>query len=79
MCHDYVQVLFPLPERSGVHPSAPIIDQEVFNAFRSRNELRDRLRDAFKRILWFFGFELGTDDEGNLEASTTRKNPMSGK
>jgi hypothetical protein len=60
--HDYIQILFPLPERSGVNDRAPIIDKQVFEAFRARADLRDKLRDAFKKMLWFYGFELHTED-----------------
>jgi hypothetical protein len=58
LSHDYIQTLFPLPEESGVNWSAPTIDRQVFEAFRSRPELREKLRDSLKRILWFYGFEL---------------------
>jgi hypothetical protein len=61
--HDYIQTLFPLPERSGVNDRAPIIDRKVFEVFREREDLRDKLREAFKKILWFYGFELGTNKE----------------
>lgn len=69
--HDYIQTLFPLPERSGMNDHAPIIDRQVFQAFQTRAELRDRLRDAFKKMLWFYGFELRTDEEGKLVVSET--------
>lgn len=58
LSHDYIQTLFPLPEGSGVNWDAPIIDRQVFDAFRSRPELRGRLRDSFQKILWFYGFKL---------------------
>jgi hypothetical protein len=48
------------------HPS---FDKEVFDAFRTRKMLRDRLRDSFKRILWFYGFQLHMHEGGELEAS----------
>lgn len=56
--HDYIQTLFPLPEESGVNWSVPTVDRQVFNAFRSRPELRERLRDSFEKMLWFYGFKL---------------------
>lgn len=57
--HDYIQTLFPLPETSGVNWNAPIIDREVFDAFRDPEnaQLRDTLRTAFERILRFYGLE----------------------
>ncbi len=60
--HNYIQTLFPLPEESGVDWIAPTIDRAVFNAFRSRPELQENLRNSFKRMLWFYGFELKTED-----------------
>jgi hypothetical protein len=66
--HDYIQTLFPLPEESGVNWSAPIIDRQVFDAFRSRQELKERLRDSFKKMLWFYGFKLDTTN-GEVKVS----------
>jgi len=66
--HDYIQTLFPLPEESGVNWSAPIIDRQVFNAFRSRPELRERLRDSFEKLLWFYGFKLDAEN-GEVKVS----------
>ncbi|PBP19132.1 hypothetical protein BUE80_DR010063 [Diplocarpon rosae] len=59
--HDYIQILFPLPEESGVNWNAPVIDRQVFDAFRSRPELKEKLRDSFRKMLWFYGFELQTE------------------
>jgi hypothetical protein len=70
--HDYIQTLFPLPEKSGVNARAPIINKEVFLAFRSRQELRDKLKDAFKRMLWFYGFEM-VEDHGKITASPVKQ------
>lgn len=59
--HDYIQTLFPLPEASGVNWNAPIITQEVFEAFRAQPELRASLRNAFTKILSFYGLKLKED------------------
>lgn len=56
--HNYIQVLFPLPERSQFNFNAPLIDRATFDAFQSRPELRARLREAFVRMLRFYGFRL---------------------
>lgn len=56
--HDYVQLLFPLPEASSVSFSAPIVNREVFDAFRESDELRGQLLKAFERMLRFYGFKL---------------------
>lgn len=64
-CHDYIQMLFPLPEISDFNWNAPIIDREVWKEFRSRLDLRLKLRESFEKILWFYGFVLQT--EGGIE------------
>jgi Opioid growth factor receptor (OGFr) conserved region len=63
--HDYIQTLFPIPERSAVSQNATIINREVFEAFHTRPELRSSLRMAFKRILSFYGLKL-IEDKGNM-------------
>lgn len=60
--HDYIQILFPLPERSLYNFSAPVVDQETFEAFRSRPDLQVRLKESFSRILKFYGFKLSETD-----------------
>lgn len=61
-CHDYIQVLFPLPEGSPFNPSAPVINRTVFTTFRSQPELRSQVRHSFERMLNFYGFEYDTSD-----------------
>jgi hypothetical protein len=63
--HDWVQIVFPLPERSDFQHTVAIIDKRVFDAFQAKKELRDSLRNAFKRILAFYGFELQENEFGN--------------
>lgn len=56
--HDYIQILFPLPERSPINPSAPVINEQVFSTFRSSPGHQGRLRDALVRMLKFYGLVL---------------------
>ena len=56
--HDYIQTIFPLPERSPIDPDAPVIDRATFDAFRSRLELRTSLYRSLKRMCKFYGFEV---------------------
>ena len=58
--HDYIQILFPLPEGSPFNPSAPIIDKATFREFRQSKELHDQLLKSLKRMLSFYGFEICT-------------------
>jgi hypothetical protein len=76
-CHNYIQMLFPLPEGSPFNWEAPVIDREVMIAFRSRDELRDGLRKSFERILEFYGFTTSTtpvaEENDDKEDGTDRK------
>ncbi|HKT46112.1 MAG TPA: opioid growth factor receptor-related protein [Candidatus Acidoferrales bacterium] len=56
--HDYIQWLFPLTDRSGFNPEAPVLDDATIAAFRERPQLRQKLHSAFRRMLVFYGFQL---------------------
>jgi hypothetical protein len=55
--HDYIQWLFPLPERSGANPSAPLLDPESIAAISADPSMQARLRAGFVRMVAFYGFE----------------------
>ena len=61
MVHDYIQWIFPLPERSGANPWAPVLDAEAMAAICGNTEMQRRLRAAFERMLAFYGFALDGD------------------
>jgi hypothetical protein len=61
MVHDYIQWIFPLPERSGANPWAPVLDAATIAAIRNDAEMQGRLRAAFERMLAFYGFALEGD------------------
>ncbi|CAI9630357.1 unnamed protein product [Alternaria burnsii] len=65
--HNYIQMLFPLPEGSPFNMEAPIINLEVMQAFRSRSELRQELRRSFERMLSFYGFKESSKSEEELQ------------
>jgi len=54
--HDFIQWLFPLPERSAANPSAPILDDAAIDAFARHPQLRAALRQSLDRMLEFYGF-----------------------
>jgi hypothetical protein len=56
--HDYIQWLFPLPERSGFNASAPVLDEPTIREFRSRHDLHRNLRASLLRMLAFYGLEI---------------------
>jgi Opioid growth factor receptor (OGFr) conserved region len=64
--HDFIQWLFPLPERSGANPDAPILDAATIDAFRQSMELQQRLRQSFLRMMRFYGFDF---DAGSAQTA----------
>lgn len=56
--HDYIQWLFPLFERSGANPAAPILDDRSAAAFRRDPQLRRSVRRAVATMLAFYGLQL---------------------
>lgn len=66
--HDYIQWLFPLPEPSGVNPSAPLLDEQTIEAFLGSRALQDQLRESFSRMLRFYGLKL-EDRGGTLQVT----------
>jgi len=65
--HNYIQMLFPLPEGSPFNSEAPVINLEVMQAFRTRSELRQQLRLSFERMLKFYGFQVSDKSELELK------------
>lgn len=53
--HDFIQWLFPLPERSGANPAAPVLDEVTVETFHATPAMQERLREAFGRMLRFYG------------------------
>ena len=56
--HDYIQWLFPLPERSSASAHAPILTPADIRAFEQSPALRGSLLQSFSAMLKFYGFEL---------------------
>jgi Opioid growth factor receptor (OGFr) conserved region len=65
--HDFIQWLFPLPERSGANPFAPVLDRGTIEKFRDSPELRDRLRISWKRMLRFYGLIFVEGESGTVQ------------
>jgi hypothetical protein len=55
--HDYIQVLFPLPEPSQFNHRAPLLDDAVLAVFRSDAVIQGNLQRSLDRMLAFYGFE----------------------
>ena len=73
--HSYIQILFPLPERSPHNMLAPVITPKVRGAFHYRWDLRNAMRRSVNRMLNFFGFQdmevIASTDEINGRTSST--------
>ncbi len=74
MVHDYIQWIFPLPERSGANQWAPVLDAATIAAIRGSAEMQGRLRAGFLRMLAFYGLVLEGDvvREGPRFAAASR-------
>ena len=64
--HDYIQWLFPLPERSAFNPGAPLLGPADIVAFQGSAELRGRLLASLRRMLAFYGLALDEAGEAPL-------------
>jgi len=62
---DYIQWLFPLPERSMFNRTAPVLTKEVRDAFLEDDELRSRMLQAWERMMEFYGFRIEATDESD--------------
>src|SRR4028118_317782 len=68
--HDYIQWLFPLKEKSRFNWNAPVLNEEVIQAFRKNEQLRIRLSKSFKLMLKFYGLQC--NEVGNTDIEITK-------
>ena len=52
--HDYIQWLFPLPERSAFNPLAPVLTSKDIDELHGNPDALNNLRAAAKRMLEFY-------------------------
>ena len=74
--HDYIQWLFPLPEKSFFNSSAPVVNQEVIEAFHANTQLRENLFKSFNLMLGFYGLQGGEDNEGQFVVTKSAEYPV---
>jgi hypothetical protein len=72
-CHNYIQMLFPVPEGSAFNWEAPIIDRATMDAFRTRSDLRGRLQSSFLRMLDFYGFKVANQEPWKEKEQEVKK------
>ena len=64
--HNYIQWLFPLREKSRFNSTAPTLNNDVIQAFRTSEELTNRLLHSFKVMLAFYGLECHEGDNAEI-------------
>jgi hypothetical protein len=72
MVHNYIQWIFPLPERSGANPLAPVLTQASISAIRGTPEMQQRLRAGYLRMIRFYGFQLAGERVVQAFAAVSR-------
>nr|OQO19574.1 hypothetical protein B0A51_15091 [Rachicladosporium sp. CCFEE 5018] len=70
--HDYIQLLFPLPEHSAF-ASVPIVTQQIAEAFAASDELRVELGRAFGRMMVFYGLKVIVSSTGTTVVTATER------
>lgn len=73
LTHDFIQWLFPSPEASSCHASAPVATPQTFEAIRKDPLATDGLLRAFARMLQFYGLRLRAGEPAELELNTTHR------
>ncbi|MBA3923276.1 MAG: hypothetical protein H0X31_16925 [Nostocaceae cyanobacterium] len=61
--HNYIQWLFPLPEKSAFNHDAPIVNEEVIQAFKTDTRLRQNLQRSLSIMLEFYGLQSRETEE----------------
>ena len=73
--HDYIQWLFPLPEKSSFNSNAPVVDSEVIQAFHTNTRLRQNLLHSFTLMLGFYGLQGYEDNNGQFVVTKSEEYP----
>lgn len=60
--HDFIQWLFPLPERSRFNYSAPVLTKQDIDGFKNDPVLRANVFRSFETMMKFYGFEINRAD-----------------
>lgn len=71
--HDFIQWLFPLKQRSGVNPNAPLVNDKVIEVFISNELLRARLIRSLKQMLKFYGLQCIERVDGSIEIARSNE------
>ncbi|KAK8131113.1 hypothetical protein PG984_007551 [Apiospora sp. TS-2023a] len=64
--HDFIQILFPLPEGSIFNEWAPVVDEETFLYLRQDSTgFKRTMRRVLTRMLAFYGFDIAWDQNAS--------------
>lgn len=74
--HDYIQWLFPLPERSAFNPRAPVLTEAEMAAAREDERVQQNLRRALERMRAFYGVTPDTDSRPKQWACASDHNHL---
>lgn len=61
LSHDFIQLLFPLKERSESVPTAPVIDDDSIQQFRTNPQLQRNMLKSLELMLCFYGLRRAAD------------------
>jgi hypothetical protein len=64
--HDYIQWLFPLPEKSAYNLDAPVVNEAIIQEFQRNPCLRQNLLRSLTTMLRFYGLQRYKSTEGKL-------------
>ena len=73
--HDYIQWLFPLKQKSQFNRNAPILNDEVIQAFRADEQLRVRLIKSLEVMLEFYGLQCNKLDDTGIQIEKSDNYP----
>jgi hypothetical protein len=65
--HDYIQWLFPLKQKSGFNRKAPVLNDEIIQAFKTSDQLKQNLRNSLQVMLRFYGLQCSEINNTNIE------------
>ncbi|XP_052785370.1 uncharacterized protein DDB_G0290685-like [Mya arenaria] len=69
--HSYIQWLFPIPEGPGLNYHAQALSEEEAKIIRNDDTMRDRVLQAYKMMLDFYGMELEDVNSGKVRRCET--------
>ncbi|MFG6096211.1 hypothetical protein D0962_03065 [Leptolyngbyaceae cyanobacterium CCMR0082] len=73
--HDYIQWLFPIAEKSHFNSHAPVVDENIIQAFRENPHLQKNLLQSFSVMLYFYGLAISRDEQSKVVVEKSKNYP----